>query len=127
MGADHFDRRLCVANAITDSYCDFHTHGDSYSNSDIYTDANCDADINTHRDSYGNSKLYSNSYRDGNIHADSDTCGESNANSYGHVYANPNGNSYCNGNPDCNGDRYASLCCAGSATNQCRWIERLQR
>ena len=53
MGADHFDRRLCVANAITDSYCDFHTHGDSYSNSDIYTDANCDADINTHRDTYG--------------------------------------------------------------------------
>jgi hypothetical protein len=48
----------------------------------------------------------SNSYRDDNIHADSDTCGESNANSYGHVYANPNSNSYCNGNPDCN----ASLC-----------------
>ena len=117
MGADHFDRRLCLANAITDSY----------SNSDIYSDANCDADINTHRDSYGNSNLYSNSYRDGNIHADSDTCGESNANSYGHVYANPNSNSNSNSYPDCNGDRYASLCCAGSATNQCRWIERLQR
>jgi hypothetical protein len=51
MGADHHDRRLCVANAIPDSYCDSHSNRDRNSNGYLYADGDCNGYFDTHGDS----------------------------------------------------------------------------
>jgi hypothetical protein len=51
MGADHYDRRLCVANAITDSYCDSHSSRDRNSDGYLYADRDCNGYFDTHGNS----------------------------------------------------------------------------
>ena len=66
MGADHFDRRLCVAIAVADTYCDFHTNRDSNGNSNSHVYSDCHSYVHTDSDGnrycHGDSDAYCNSY-----------------------------------------------------------------
>ena len=106
-------RAKFLAHADPDRFADTRLRTDAQPNS--YRDSNGygyrNSDVNAYCHCYRNGYCNSDSYR--HVYADS----------YSYGYGDPDSYTNVNANTDLN----TSLCCAGSATDQCRWVERVQR